>query len=127
MSAWDLMHLQAEDQIDNFFGEKIRLMPYKVSTGYTTGAVIDTSRSVVEGVGYLVNKHANLRTDEGMTTKRLESDYLLRVQTKYLGSTRPNDRVLLLDPKRDNQLCEIAYIEPAVNDRAVLHLLLVKG
>lgn len=126
MSAWDVMHLQAEDQIDAFFGESVQLMPYKITQGYTTGASVDSSRPVVEGTGYLVNKMATLRSEDAMNTKRLESDFLLRVQTKYLAEIQANDRVLLTDPKRDNTLCEIAYIEPAVNNRAILHLLLVK-
>lgn len=126
MSAWDVMHMQAEDQIDSFFGETCQLMPYKIEGGYTAGAVVDGSRDVVEAVGYLVSKMATLRSEDAMNTKRLEADFLLRVQTKYLTEIRANDRVLLTDPKRENTLCEIAYIEPAVNNRAILHLLLVK-
>lgn len=125
MSAWDLMHLQAEDKIDGFFGEQVRLLPYKVAQGYTTSASPDTSRQVVEAVGYLLSKHAALSMDGSMNTKRLEADFLLKVQIKYLTDIRANDRVILLDTKRYNQLCEIAYIEPAVNDRAIVHLLMV--
>jgi hypothetical protein len=126
MSAWDVMHLQAEDKIDEVFGEPVRFMPYKVAQGYTTGATPDGSRSVVDGVGYVLNKHAALSKDGDVNTKRLESDYLLKAQIKYLTNIRANDRVALLDAKRQGALCEIAYIEPAVNDRAVIHLLMIQ-
>ncbi len=125
MSAWDVVHLQAEDKIDEIFGEAVRFLPYKITQGYTTAAVPDASRPVKEGVGYLLSKHSALNKDDMGNTKRLEADFLLKVQIKYLTDIRANDRLILLDAKRHNQLCEIAYIEPAVNDRAIVHLLML--
>jgi hypothetical protein len=127
MSTWDMYSEKAEAAVDAFYGEPVRLLPYRVVSGYMQGATPDTSRQTVDGVGYLVSRSAMLKGNDAMISKRLEADMLIKIQDKYLVNIRANDRIVLLDPKRNNTVCEIAYIEPSVNGRSVVHLLLVTG
>ncbi len=116
-----------ETKIDEYYGESIRLMPYKEG-GYLTGAQVDSSRPVVEGIGVPISKGgAMVSAPSAFISKRLEADFLLEVQKKYLTTTQEHDRVLFLQTDRSNLLCEISFIEPSANGRPVLHLMKVVG
>lgn len=107
--------------VDAQWGEPFVMTPYKVARQMADPAV-DNSRSVVNGVGYVVGRFSGLQKAAGdFLTKRAEADMLLSVRDQYLGTVRKGDRITLT---QRSQTLEVSYLEPgSVNGRTVIHLL----
>lgn len=127
MPTWQDYENTLETAIDGFYGENIRLIPMHVVEGYTAGATEDTSRSIVEAVGYPLIKGSMSKAAGAFISKRTEADHIVRVDKKYLTDIREKDRVLFLATRRNNLLCEISFIEPSMSARKTIHLMTVEG
>lgn len=126
MSQFDALAAKMEKSVDDFYGEDVQFLPFK-DGGYTTGATVDSTRPVTDARAVVVSKRSAMKaSSSAFITKRLEADVLLEVRDQYMANVQNNDRVVLLDPKRKNLVCEISFIEPSTNGRAFLHLMQCK-
>lgn len=113
-----------EAAVDAQFGEPIEILPYRPSD-YMGAYEPDPTRTVHQGVGYVVGRQTFLRgagTGE-FNVRRAQADMILSVQDKYFNGTKQHDRVRLIDR---NTTMEISYLEIGANKRVIAHLLWVR-
>jgi hypothetical protein len=116
--------INAENIIDNNFGEPIKILPYR-EAAHLEPAQPDPARPVItDAIGVVIGK-ATLLNDTLVSANRAHADLLVSVQDKYIGATKQGDHIILLGRHATKQY-EINYMELGTNDRTVMHLIRIK-
>lgn len=123
---WSIYAAELEEAVDAQMGEPVRFIPYVSTGGGYTAPIVDASRAISEGVGYVIGRGTFLAGSGVITQRRADADLLLAIQQKYLTNVYQHDRVILTK-RSATQTYEISYVEEDPHGRPKLHLLLDKA
>lgn len=122
---WVALAKKADGIIDDLFGEKVNLRPWKVNP-YSDSAP-DLTRPVVENaVGVPMDKVATpAMAAPGQVGKSLESDLIISMRHEYLDACDlcQGDRVEFLWRQ---ETYEVTFVDEQTDDRHYVHLLGIK-
>jgi hypothetical protein len=124
MADWDSLNNLVNQNIDAFYGEPVRLLPYKPAGGGFSTPSPDGSRSERVTRAYVISKGTFMRGSGELARKRASADILMAIEEDRLATFRKGDRVILTK-RSTSQMYELSYVEESTNGMPKVHLLRV--
>lgn len=125
MADWDSLNGLVNTTINGFYGEPVKLLPYKEAGGGFANPQPDGSRSELITVAYIIGRGTFMRGTGELTKKRASADWLMSIEEEKLANFKKGDRVILTK-RSTTQMYEMGYQEDSSNGRPRVHLIKVK-